>query len=164
MKSIMKMPIHFHKRRRKPDCEHAGKGKGKENVAYSSPRSKSDGRYAATPSLTSGRGAHRESVPFSTTKRAEGGASQASFPDLACASPLTVPASVLDAFDFNQVLLQSWTFAYNGSRPLQLTGQLFNTKGGSEEGDFLEFTSQVSSLFTEGSYACDVIPIVSASS
>lgn len=41
------------------------------------------------------------------------------------------------------VLLEEWSFAFNGSRPLQLTGRVFSNAGGFEDGDVLEYTSQV---------------------
>ena len=45
------------------------------------------------------------------------------------------------------VCLQEWSFAFNGSRPLQLTGKVYNnalrTEEGFEDGDLLEYTSQV---------------------
>ena len=46
-------------------------------------------------------------------------------------------------FDWDMVVLDGWSFSYNGSRPLQLTGRVFNSAGGFEEGDLLEYTSQV---------------------
>ena len=41
------------------------------------------------------------------------------------------------------VLLDDWSFAFNASRPLQLTGRVFNNASGFEDGDTLEYTSQV---------------------
>ena len=54
-------------------------------------------------------------------------------------------ASLLDDpnFDWDQVVLDGWSFSYNSSRPLQLTGRVFNDCGGFEEGDVLEYTSQI---------------------
>lgn len=41
------------------------------------------------------------------------------------------------------VLLEEWSFSFNGSRPLQLTGRVFNNAAGFEDGDVLEYTSQI---------------------
>ena len=47
-------------------------------------------------------------------------------------------------WDHEQTLLDGWTLAFNGSRPLQLTGKVFNNAGpGLEDGDAIEYTSQV---------------------
>ena len=46
-------------------------------------------------------------------------------------------------FDWDTVLLDEWSLSFNGSRPLQLTGRVFNNSQGFEEGDVLEYTSQL---------------------
>ena len=44
------------------------------------------------------------------------------------------------------VVLEDWSFAFNASRPLQLTGRCFNNAAGYEDGDLLEYTSQITSI------------------
>lgn len=47
-------------------------------------------------------------------------------------------------WDHDHVLLDNWNLAFNGSRPLQLSGKVFNNAGpGLEDGDSVEYTSQV---------------------
>ena len=43
-------------------------------------------------------------------------------------------------FDWDTVLLDEWSLSFNGSRPLQLTGRVFNNSQGFEEGDVLELS------------------------
>lgn len=43
----------------------------------------------------------------------------------------------------DNVLLDDWSFAFNASRPLQLTGRVFSNASGLDDGDTLEYTSQV---------------------
>jgi len=62
------------------------------------------------------------------------------------ASAKAVSVSKLHNWEWEQVLLDGWSFAFNGSRPLQLKGRVFNTAKGDEEGDPLEYTSQVISV------------------
>lgn len=47
----------------------------------------------------------------------------------------------------DHVFLDDWSFAFNASRPLQLTGRVFNNASGFEDGDLLEYTSQVTHIF-----------------
>lgn len=47
----------------------------------------------------------------------------------------------------DHVFLDDWSFAFNASRPLQLTGRVFNNASGFEDGDLLEYTSQVTHVF-----------------
>ena len=42
--------------------------------------------------------------------------------------------------------MEDWSFAFNASRPLQLTGRIFNNGSGYEDGDLLEYTSQIISI------------------
>ena len=47
-------------------------------------------------------------------------------------------------WDYEQTLLDEWSLAFNGSRPLQLSGKVFNNAGpGLEDGDTVEYTSQI---------------------
>ena len=46
----------------------------------------------------------------------------------------------------DRVTLEDWSFAFNASRPLQLTGRIFNNGSGYEDGDLLEYTSQIISI------------------
>jgi hypothetical protein len=46
----------------------------------------------------------------------------------------------------DRICLEEWSFAFNASRPLQLTGRIFNNASGYEDGDLLEYTSQVTSV------------------
>ena len=46
----------------------------------------------------------------------------------------------------DRVTLEDWSFAFNASRPLQLTGRIFNNGSGYEDGDLLEYTSQIVSI------------------
>ena len=55
----------------------------------------------------------------------------------------TLPSSGSLAAPAEHVLLEEWSFAFNGSRPLQLTGRVFNNAAGFEDGDTLEYTSQI---------------------
>ena len=50
------------------------------------------------------------------------------------------------ASDDDRVCLEEWSFAFNASRPLQLTGRIFNNSSGYEDGDLLEYTSQITSI------------------
>ena len=61
------------------------------------------------------------------------------------AEPLFSPNAVrVWDWDHEQVLLDGWNLAFNGSRPLQLSGKVFNNAGpGLEDGDAIEYTSQV---------------------
>ena len=58
---------------------------------------------------------------------------------------LVVPAR---SSDDDLVILEDWSFAFNASRPLQLTGHVFNNgpSAGYEDGDLLEYTSQITSI------------------
>ena len=44
-----------------------------------------------------------------------------------------------------RVVLEDWSFAFNASRPLQLTGKV-NNCAGYDDGDTLEYTSQIVSI------------------
>ena len=47
-------------------------------------------------------------------------------------------------WDHEHTLLDEWNLAFNGSWPLQLCGKVFNNAGpGLEDGDLVEYTSQV---------------------
>ena len=47
-------------------------------------------------------------------------------------------------WDHEHTLLDGWNLAFNGSWPLQLSGKVFNNAGpGLEDGDLVEYTSQV---------------------
>ncbi|KAL1525452.1 hypothetical protein AB1Y20_020309 [Prymnesium parvum] len=59
------------------------------------------------------------------------------------ADPATYVNNYDPKFDWDQVILDDWCFSYNGSRPLQLSGKVFNNGEGYDEGDSLEYTSQV---------------------
>jgi hypothetical protein len=52
---------------------------------------------------------------------------------------------VSDRPDGDLIYLDDWSFAFNGSRPLQLTGRVMKG-GGLEVGDLLEYTSQLTSI------------------
>lgn len=60
-------------------------------------------------------------------------------------SPLFSPEHVRSFdWDHEQTLLDGWNLAFNGSRPLQLAGKVFNNAGpGLEDGDAIEYTSQI---------------------
>ena len=68
-------------------------------------------------------------------------------------SPARGPASnivvaPMSSSDDDRVLLDDWSFSFNASRPLQLTGRVFNNgpSAGYEDGDLLEYTSQIVSI------------------
>ena len=71
-------------------------------------------------------------------------------PSAAAKKPLGMhqpQALVEQSGESEHVCLQEWSFAFNGSRPLQLTGRVYNnalrTEEGFDDGDLLEYTSQV---------------------
>ena len=51
--------------------------------------------------------------------------------------------AIKDKDSSEHVRLEEWSFAFNASRPLQLTGRVFHGTDGYEEGDLLEYTSQL---------------------
>jgi hypothetical protein len=69
-------------------------------------------------------------MSISVTKDAKAGAKPAA-------------AARIHDFEWEHTLLDQWSFAFNGSRPLQMKGRIFNTAKGDEEGEPLEYTSQV---------------------
>eukprot|EP00964_Phaeocystis_antarctica_P129728 scaffold93601_cov67-Phaeocystis_antarctica.AAC.3 len=60
-------------------------------------------------------------------------------------SPSPDPNQVREfEWDHEHTLLDGWNLAFNGSWPLQLSGKVFNNAGpGLEDGDLVEYTSQV---------------------
>ena len=85
----------------------------------------------------------RTPVPESRTgsPRATVGEGAGTPPAAAAAESVTPSVPASDAGD--HVLLDDWSFAFNASRPLQLTGRVFNNAAGFEDGDTLEYTSQI---------------------
>ena len=67
---------------------------------------------------------------------------------VSCSPDAASSLDQLGDFDWDHVILDDWSFAFNGSRPFQLTGRVFNgPAGGFDDGDALEYTSQVTEMY-----------------
>ena len=112
-------------------------------------RRKSDGKENGEPVVVSKRSpAELQAPPADSIKPPQRKplANTASGADVVKA-PSSSSIQVAQHAESEHVCLQEWSFAFNGSRPLQLTGRVYNnplrTEVGFEEGDLLEYTSQV---------------------